>query len=103
MKAIIKIAGKQYIVKEGDTITVEKSLDAGVGGKVEITEVLAVGQSDMKFGNPFVKGAKVTCEVLSKGKDDKVTVFKFKKRKRYHRTRGHRQDISEIKILKIEQ
>jgi len=101
MKAIVKIAGKQYIVKEGDVITVEKHLDSGVGGKVEITEVLAVGLDDMKFGEPFVKGAKVTCEVLDKGKGDKVTVFKFKKRKRYHRTRGHRQDITKIKVLKI--
>ena len=103
MKAIIKIAGKQYVVKEGDSITVDKSVDADVGGKMEITDVLAVGLDNMKFGNPFVKGAKVTCEVLDKGKDDKVVVFKFKKRKRYHRTRGHRQDITEIKILKIEQ
>jgi large subunit ribosomal protein L21 len=103
MKAIIKIAGKQYIVKEGDAITLEKHLDADIGGKVEITEILAVGKDDLKFGNPFVKGAKVIGEVLKKDKDDKVIVFKFKKRKRYHRTRGHRQDITEIKILKIEQ
>ncbi len=103
MKAIIKIAGKQYIVKEADTITVEKDLEADVGGSIEITKVLAVGLDNMKFGNPFVKGAKVTGEVLKKYKGNKVVVFKFKKRKRYHRTRGHRQDISEIKILKIEQ
>lgn len=103
MKAIIKIAGKQYIVKEADTITIEKDLDAAVGEKVEINEVLAVGLGNLKFGNPFVKGAKVTGEVLKKCKDEKVVVFKFKKRKRYHRTRGHRQDITEIKIVKIEQ
>jgi large subunit ribosomal protein L21 len=78
-------------------------LDAAVGEKVEINEVLAVGLDNMKFGNPLVKGAKVIGEVLKKCKDDKVVVFKFKKRKRYHRTRGHRQDITEIKILKIEQ
>ncbi|MDD5455199.1 MAG: 50S ribosomal protein L21 [Candidatus Ratteibacteria bacterium] len=103
MKAIIKVAGKQYIVKEGDTITVEKNLETAVGKKVEINEVLAVGSDNLKFGSPFVKGAKVIGEVLKKGKDEKVTVFKFKKRKRYHRTRGHRQEITEVKITKIEQ
>jgi large subunit ribosomal protein L21 len=103
MKAIIKVAGKQYIVKEGDVIKVDKQVSADVGKKLEIGEVLAVGLDEMKFGNPLVKGAKVTCEVLSKGKDDKVTAFKFKKRKRYHRTKGHRQPISEMKVVKIEQ
>ena len=102
MKAIIKIAGKQYIVKEGDVITIDKDLETAVGGKIEIKEVLAIGEDKFKFGNPLLKDAKVTGEILQKKKDDKVVVFKFKKRKRYHRTRGHRQEITEIKILTIE-
>ena len=84
MKAIVKIAGKQYIVKEGDIITIDKDLDVAVGGKVEFKEVLAIGEDKFKFGEPLVKDAKVTGEILQRKKDDKVVVFKFKKRKRYH-------------------
>lgn len=112
MKAVVKIAGKQYFVKEGDVITIEKNLDTSVGGKIEFKEVLAVGparqdsaggKEKLKFGSPLVKNAKVTGEIVQKEKNEKVVVFKFKKRKRYHRRRGHRQEITKIKITKIEQ
>lgn len=103
MKAIVKIAGKQYIVKEGDVIVIEKDIDTAVGGKVEFKDVLAIGKDKLKFGNPLVKDARIIGEVLQRKKDEKVVVFKFKKRKRYHRTRGHRQEITEVKIVKIQQ
>lgn len=103
MKAIIKMAGKQYIVKEGDIITIDKDLDTSIGEKVEFKEILAIGKDKLKFGNPLVENAKVTGEVLERKKGDKIIVFKFKKRKRYHRKKGHRQLLTEIKIIKIEQ
>ena len=103
MRAIIKTAGKQYIVKEGDTITIDKDLDTPVGEKVEFKEILAVGEDKLKFGSPLVENAKVTGEVIKREKGEKVIVYKFKKRKRYHRKKGHRQEITEIKIIKIEQ
>ena len=103
MRAIIKIAGKQYVVKEGDIITIDKDVDISIGGKVEVKDVLAIGENELKFGNPLVKDAKVTGEVLKREKGEKIVVFKFKKRKRYHRRKGHRQETTEIKIVKIEQ
>ncbi len=103
MRAIIKMAGKQYIVKEGDTITIDKDLDTPVGEKVEFKEILAVGEDKLKFGSPLIENAKVTGEVIKREKGEKVIIYKFKKRKRYHRKKGHRQEITEIKITKIEQ
>ncbi len=106
------MAGKQYIVKEGDIITIDKDLDTPVGEKVEFNEILAIGparqdlaggEDKLKFGNPLVENVKVIGEVLQRKKGDKVIVYKFKKRKRYHRKKGHRQEITEIKIIKIEQ
>lgn len=101
MRAIIKTAGKQYLVKEGDTIELNKSLDAPVGEKVEFKEVLAIGDDELKFGSPLVDKAKVTGKITKKDKEDKVTVYKFKRRKRYHKKTGHRQPLTEVKIIKI--
>ena len=103
MRAIIKVAGKQYIVKEEDIITIDEDLDTPVGGKVEFKEILAIGEDKLKFGSPLVENAKVTGEVLEKKKADKIIIFKFKKRKRYHRKQGHRQQLTAVKIIKIEE
>jgi large subunit ribosomal protein L21 len=93
--------GKQYRVSEGDLVRVEK-LESEPGAQVEFKDVLLV-KSDAKtyIGQPMVEGATVTGTLVSQGKDDKILVFKYKKKKQYRRTRGHRQQHSEVRIEKI--
>mgnify|MGYP001770066160 CR=1 FL=1 len=98
MKAIFITGGKQYLVNENDEIYVEK-LDVEAGKQVEFSEVLYV---DGKVGEPFVKGAKVTAEVLKQGKSKKIKVFKYKAKKKYRKTQGHRQPYTKLVIKKIE-
>ena len=101
VKAIIKTGGKQYTVSENDVILVEK-LDTEEGKTVDLTDVLAIiDKEKLTVGKPLVEGAKVTARVLSHGKDKKVIVFKYKPKKGYHKTQGHRQAFSKIKIEKI--
>ena len=99
MYAIIRTGGKQYRVTEGDTIYVE-SLAAPVGEKVTLGEVLLVGGTDgeAKVGSPLLEKASVAATVLESGRDHKVRVFKYKKRKHYRRTRGHRQGYTALRI-----
>jgi len=93
--------GKQYRVSEGDVIRVEK-LEAELGAAVEFNDVLLVKTDDETYiGQPLVEGASVTGTLESQGKDDKILVFKYKKKKQYRRTRGHRQQHSEVRIEKI--
>jgi len=98
MNAVIKTGGKQYLVSEKSVIFVEK-LDLNEGSKVVFDEVLYV---DGKVGNPYVKGAKVTAEVLKHGKQKKLIVFKYKPKKKYRKTQGHRQPYTKLVIKKIE-
>ena len=98
MKAIFITGGKQYLVNENDEIFVEK-LDVEAGKQVEFSEVLYV---DGKVGEPFVKGAKVIAEVLKQGKSKKIKVFKYKAKKKYRKTQGHRQPYTKLVIKKIE-
>lgn len=101
MYAIIRTGGKEYKVAEGDIIEVEK-LEGDVGSEVELSDVLLTGdKGKVSVGTPLVKGVKVTAEVLDQKKAPKVTVFKFKRRKNYIRTKGHRQRITMLKILSI--
>ena len=101
MYAVIMSGGKQYRVSEGDLIRVEK-LEAELGAPVEFSDVLLVKTDDETYiGQPLVEGASVTGTLESQGKDDKILVFKYKKKKQYRRTRGHRQQHSEIRIEKI--
>jgi large subunit ribosomal protein L21 len=93
--------GKQYRVAEGDVIRVEK-LDAESGTPVEFKDVLLVKTEDKTLiGQPRVEGASVTGTLESQGKDEKVLVFKYKKKKQYRRTRGHRQQHSQVRIDRI--
>lgn len=102
MFAIIETGGKQYRVSEGDVIRVEK-LSAAEGEKVVIDKVLAVGEGDnLKVGDPYISGAKVTANLDKHGKGKKIIVFKYKPKKNYRRKQGHRQPYSQIKIEKIE-
>jgi large subunit ribosomal protein L21 len=99
--AIIQTGGKQYRVEEGNILDVEK-LDLEAGNDAVFEEVLLVqnGKS-VRVGTPLVEGAKVTAEVVDQIKDDKVIAFKFKRRKGYHRTVGHRQKLTRLKIKSI--
>jgi large subunit ribosomal protein L21 len=101
MFAVIKTGGKQYVVKEGDVLSIEK-LEVEPGQKILFAEVLLV-ETDGKtlIGTPVVAESAVVAEVLKNFKDEKVLVFKKKRRKQYRRTRGHRQQLTEIKIIKI--
>ena len=101
MFAVVKTGGKQYRVTEGDVLKVEK-LDAEVGKKVKFDEVLMIGDDKgVKVGEPLVKGANVTAEVLEQKKDKKITVFKKKRRHNYRRKKGHRQQITVLRVTKI--
>ena len=101
MFAVVKTGGKQYKVAEGDVITVEK-LAGDVGSKIKLEDVLMVGdEKTLKVGEPLVKGASVTAEVLEQKKDKKITVFKKKRRHNYRRKKGHRQEITVLRVGKI--
>lgn len=98
--AVIKTGGKQYLVSEGDVLEVEKL--EGTDGKISFAEVLLVANdSSVKVGAPLVEGAAVEAELVREFRDDKVKVYKMHRRKRYHRTQGHRQTKTQIKITKI--
>lgn len=101
MYAVIRTGGKQYRVSEGDTIEVEK-LDTQAGSEVRFDEVLLVGTEDRtRLGTPTVPGASVVAKVLETGRGPKVIVYKYKRRKKYRRTRGHRQAFTRLAIEKI--
>ena len=99
--AVIKTGGRQYRVAEGDTIDVDL-LDAEVGKTTIFGDVLLHVDGDkLTHGDPLISGAKVTAEVLEQRKDKKVIAFKFKRRKGYHRTVGHRRKLTRVKIKSI--
>ena len=101
MYAIIRSGGKQLKVTEGQTVRVEL-LDADKGTTVDFDEVLAVGEgADMKIGTPTVADAKVSATVVDHGRGPKITVFRFKRRKGYHKKQGHRQGYTEVRIDSI--
>jgi large subunit ribosomal protein L21 len=100
--AIVKTGGKQYRVSKGDTIYVER-LETAVGQQVKLEEVLLVADGDtLRVGAPKVAQAAVLGTVVEQDRDAKIRVFKFKKRKHYRRTRGHRQSYTALKIDSIE-
>jgi len=99
--AVFETGGKQYRVKEGDEIYIER-LDAEENSKIKFDKVLAVlSETDSKIGSPLVKGATVTAKVVKNGKAKKVLVYKMKRRKGYHRKQGHRQPYTKVVIEKI--
>jgi large subunit ribosomal protein L21 len=101
MYAVIETGGKQYRVSEGDKLRLEK-FDVETGGSVEIKEVLLLGKDDGPVvGTPFVAGASGKLNVLSHGKEDKVIIFKYRRKKNYRRFRGHRQQYTEVKVESI--
>jgi large subunit ribosomal protein L21 len=101
MRAIIETGGMQFPVEEEAVIRVPK-LDTKVGQKIDFDKVLLVsGDDKFSVGKPYIEGAVVSGEVMDHGKGDKILVFKFKRRRKYRKTTGHRQDYSEVKIEKI--
>ncbi|ALX48201.1 50S ribosomal protein L21 [Lentibacillus amyloliquefaciens] len=100
MYAIIETGGKQIKVTEGQEIYVEK-VTADTDESVTFDKVLFVGGDDAKVGAPYVDGATVTAKVEKQGRKKKITVFKYKPKKNYHRKQGHRQPYTKLVIDKI--
>jgi large subunit ribosomal protein L21 len=99
--AVIKSGGKQYCVAEGEVVRVEK-LDVESGAPVEFNDVLLIKTDEKTYiGKPLVEGASVQGVLQSQAKDETILVFKYKKKKQYRRTRGHRQQHSDVRIEKI--
>ncbi|NMQ18321.1 50S ribosomal protein L21 [Candidatus Competibacter phosphatis] len=101
MYAVIKTGGKQYRVAEGQTLKVEK-LEIEEGASVEFDTVLMIADGDqIAVGAPYVEGARVTATVKSQGRGPKVRIVKFRRRKHYRKTQGHRQSFTELSISGI--
>ncbi|TGN38460.1 50S ribosomal protein L21 [Marinobacter confluentis] len=101
MYAVIVSGGKQHRVKEGETLKLEK-LEVETGGSIDFDRVLLVADGDkVQVGAPVVDGAKVTAEVVSHGRHDKIQIIKFRRRKHSMKRQGHRQWFTEVKITGI--
>jgi large subunit ribosomal protein L21 len=99
--AIIRTGGRQFRVAEGDTIDVD-ILDVEAGKTATFGDVLLFADGkNVTHGDPLISGAKVTAEVVEQRKDKKVIAFKYKRRKGYHRTVGHRRKLTRVKIKSI--
>jgi large subunit ribosomal protein L21 len=100
--AIVRTGGKQYRVQAGDTLYLER-VDVPVGETLSLDEVLLVGdENGAQVGAPRLASARVSATVIEHGRDAKVRVFKYKKRKHYRRTRGHRQSFTAVKVDTVE-
>ncbi|MCE9521138.1 MAG: 50S ribosomal protein L21 [Alphaproteobacteria bacterium] len=101
MFAVIKAQGKQFKVAEGDTLTVDR-MTGEAGAKISLSEVLMlIDGGKTTIGQPLVSGASVTAEIVDHSRGEKIKVFKKRRRKNYHRTRGHRQELTTVKITAI--
>ncbi|HWO07191.1 MAG TPA: 50S ribosomal protein L21 [Candidatus Paceibacterota bacterium] len=98
--AIISTGSKQYLVKDGDVISVERLKGTkGKGSKVNFDTVLLTADGDkVTVGSPHVSGAKVAGEIVDEGRDDKVTVIRYRQKSRYFKKKGHRQPFTKVKI-----
>jgi len=102
MYAVVVTGGKQYKVEEGETLRVEK-LAGEVGEEVVLDNVLLFSDGEnLNIGQPVLEGAKVKAEIVEQGREKKIIVFKYKKRKRYRKKQGHKQHFTAIKIKQIE-
>ena len=99
--AIVQTGGKQYRLTPGQRVSVEK-LDVEEGDVVELDQVLMITQDeDIVVGTPTIEGAKVLAEVERQGKGKKIVVFKYKSKVRYRRKRGHRQQVTDLRVVEI--
>jgi large subunit ribosomal protein L21 len=101
MYAVIKTGGKQYKIEEGDTIQIEK-ISGEKGDDVTFGDVLFLGGDEYILGNPVVEGVKVSGKVKRQMRAKKIIVYKMKRRTRYEKKQGHRQNLTEVYITKIE-
>jgi large subunit ribosomal protein L21 len=102
MYAVFKTGGKQYRVEHGDRVRVEK-LAGNVGDTVTFADVLLIGggEGGLKVGQPIVKGAKIQAKITAQDRAKKIRIFKFRRRKNYHRKAGHRQPFTALEITGI--
>ena len=101
MYAVIKTGGKQHKVSEGDVLSIEK-INGNKGDTVSFDEVLMVAKDGkINVGTPYLDGVKVVGEIMEQIKDRKITVFKMKRRKGFHKKTGHRQKLTRMKIREI--
>ena len=99
--AVIETGGKQYRVKQGDELDVER-LDGEAGAKIKLDRVLALSNgTDLTVGTPVVSGATVSAEIVDQHRGEKVINFKKKRRKGYHRKVGHRQELTRVRVESI--
>ncbi|HXB56941.1 MAG TPA: 50S ribosomal protein L21 [Vicinamibacteria bacterium] len=102
MYAIIRTGGKQYRVQAGDVVRVER-LAAAVGASVTLDDVLLIGdEGSTRIGAPRVENASVQGTVVEQDRDAKIRIFKYKKRKHYRRTKGHRQSFTAVRIDRVQ-
>ncbi len=103
MYALIQTGGKQYKVSEGTIVKIEK-VDGEAGGNIVLDQVLMINDENggIKIGSPLLENATVTAKILEQGRDKKIIVYKYKKRKNYRRKKGHRQPFTRLLIEKIE-
>ncbi len=102
MYAIVEVGGRQHMVEPDQIVKVDR-LAAEPGEEIELDRVLAVrdDEGELRVGRPYVEGAAITARVVQQGRDRKVTVVKFKAKKRYRRKRGHRQHFTALQIMDI--
>lgn len=101
MYAVIRTGGKQYRVSEGSVLKVEK-LDAEAGESIDLDKVLMVSDGDdVKVGQPYLTGGKVTATIKSHGRGKKVKIIKFRRRKHHMKRQGHRQSYTELEVTGI--
>jgi large subunit ribosomal protein L21 len=102
MYAVIQTGGKQYRVKEGDIIEIEKIPIPKTKKEVSFDDVLlSADKKEVTIGQPYIKGAKVKAEILGSFRAKKIVTYKYKRRKSYHRTIGHRQNLIRLQIKEI--
>jgi len=102
MYAIMDFLGFQYRIEKGQTMKVPYIADAEAGSEIKIEKILMIQNNDnVTFGKPVIENASAVAEVLKHGRDEKIIVFKKKRRKGYRKTQGHRQYFTEIKIKDI--
>ena len=101
MYAVILSGGKQHRVVEGEVLKLDK-IEEATGASISFDKVLMAGLgADVKIGAPYIENGKVTAEIISHGRADKVTIIKFRRRKHYRKQQGHRQWFTEVKITGI--
>lgn len=101
MYAVVRTGGKQVRVRPGDLLDLDR-VEGEPGQKIELAEVLLVGGDTLSVGKPLVAGAKVVATIQGDASGPKLRIFKYKRRKRYRLTKGHRQHYTRVKIESIE-